>query len=178
MAIACERPDPLRQFIQEVLWSPVDDGVGGVKAQTIDVVLFQPEQRVLQDKLTGFMAAFAVEVQRRSPCRLVLARENLWEVLRQVVSFGTEVVVHHIEHDHQSALMRGFNKALQIFGSPIGRVRGIQQDRVVAPVTRPRKVGDRHQFNGGYAKRSKMIKPFRRGGEGPFRREGADMQLI
>ena len=74
--------------------------------------------------------------------------------------------------------MCGVDEAAQVIGSAVTPRRGKERDAVVAPVTRPRKIGHRHQLDDRDTKRRQGREPGRRSREGAFGAERADMQFV
>ena len=91
------------------------------------------------------------EIDRRSPrCMTVLAKE-LRCVEMQVVPVRPEVIVDHVEKDHQPMVVRGIDQRLQVVGRPVGGIGRIRQHAIIAPVAQTREIVDRHQFDRGDA---------------------------
>lgn len=145
-----DRVHPLGQLGQDVLQRLVDQGMHGVQPQRVDVELAQPADGVLADEIADAVGVLVVQVDSRSPRRVVL----VGEIGREdggVVAGGPEVVVDDIQADRQAASVRGVHEALQRCGSAIGFMHGIQVHPVVSPATVTRKRHQRHQFNGLHA---------------------------
>ena len=87
--------------------------------------------------------------------------KELWRVYAEVIPFGTEVVVNHIEQHHDSALMGGLHPTLL-------DLRGVRKDAVgregnlsvITPISFTGKFGDRHDFQRGHASFSQVIEAF------------------
>ena len=104
--------------------------------------------------------------------------KNCGRVEREVVTLGPEVVVDHVEEDHQAEAVRLVDQRLEVVGAAVGPGRRVGQDAVVAPVARARPLGDRHQLDRGDAELGEVGEASPRAGEGALRAEGADVQLV
>src|SRR5690606_40295417 len=96
-------------------------GVDGVQAQAIDVVVAQPELRVVADEASHFVAACVVVIERLAPRRMVAISEVRTE-LAQVVSARSEVVVDDVQKDRHAAAMAGVDEASKPRRTPVGCV--------------------------------------------------------
>ena len=67
--------DLSRQLLEEVHGRSVDEGVHGVEAQAVEVVVAQPHQGVVAEEAAHLLAARAVEIHGRAPGRLVAVGE-------------------------------------------------------------------------------------------------------
>src|SRR4051794_4097139 len=150
----------------------------GVEPEAVEVVLLQPVEGVVDEILSYVLAAIAVEVDRCSPRRVVPVGEELWGVERKVVSFGAEVVVDHVEEDHEAPVVGVLHEVLEFIRGPVGAFRGVRQYAVVAPVTTTRELGERHQLDRRDAKLDEVVEFFLYTSEGSFRGKGADVQLV
>ena len=95
----------------------------------------------------------------------------------QIVTLRAEMVVDHIEKDHEPAGMRVVDQHAQIVGPPISAVRSIEQDAVIAPVSPAGEVGDRHQFDRGESGVTQVIELVDGRAERAAGRERADVKL-
>src|SRR5215218_11235385 len=149
-----------------------------VEPEAVEVVLLQPVEGVVDEILSYVLAALAVKVDRCSPRRVVPVGEELRGVERKVVSFGTEVVVDHVEEGHEASGVGVLHEVLEFIRGPVGAFRGERQYAVVAPVTTTRELGERHQLDSRDAKLDKVVELFLDTGEGSFGGKGADVQLV
>ena len=168
----------LRQLIQNMLRAVVDNGMRCIQPKSIHVVLFQPEQRILQDEFARLSAALAVKVQRRAPGGLMILGEDLRKIEGQVIPFRTEVVVHHIQEHHNLPLMRRLHKRLQRLRPPICRIWRIQQHGVIAPAACSCKIRNGHQLNRGHTQCGQVIQLTRGSLKCTLGRKRADVQFI
>jgi hypothetical protein len=99
----------------------------------------------------------------------ILLKKSFSGVNMEIVSFRAEMIVHHIQEDHEPFLMGGTNQAFEVIGMTVDAVRSKKQDPVIAPVEFSGKISHRHQFNGGNAKIDQIIKPGLDSGKSSFR---------
>src|SRR5437762_11048199 len=133
----------IAKFFEEVQRGVIENGVHGVQAKRVDVIIRNPFQRVRDEKMTNLVAVRVIEVQCRTPRRFV-AIGKVRSELRQVISFGSDVVIDDVEHNGESSLMTRINELLQTIGSAIRVLNSKWIDAVVAPITRAGKLRDRH----------------------------------
>ena len=96
----------------------------------------------------------------------------------EIVAVRAEVVVDDVEEHGEAERVRGIDQAAQIVRRAVAAGRREQADAVVAPVARAGEVGHRHQLDGGDAEVAQIGQPLGHGGERPFGRERADVQLV
>src|SRR5712691_7018443 len=96
----------------------------------------------------------------------------------EIISRRSEVVVDHVEDDGETALMRCVDQHAQVVRPAVGARRRVEQDAVVAPIARPRKIGHWHDLDRVDAELDQMIELLDRRAKSSLRRECADMQLI
>src|SRR6185312_5025867 len=113
-----------------------------------------------------------------APRRLVSAGEEGRRVNRQIITVGTEMVVDDVEEETETARVTGLDKALQIVGRAVTRIRSIEQNAVIAPVPRAGKIGDRQQFQRGDPEGGEMIEMTLDAGEVAGFAESPDMKLV
>ena len=168
----------VRDLVHDVQARCIDDRMHRVEPQTVEVVLGQPEQRVVHKEVAHRAARRTVEIDRRAPrCVPVLAEERLG-IEMQVVAVGPEVVVDHVEQHHQPARVRCLHQRLQVIGRAVTCIRCEQQHAVVAPVAPARKVGHRHHLDRRDAQLHQVVEAIDRRDERALRRERADMQFV
>ena len=106
------------------------DRMHGIEAQPVEAVFHQPVERVLGEELAHLRAA---EIDRRAPRRRHIVAEELRRVAREIIPVGPEVVVDHVEKDHQPVIVRGIDERLQLVGRAVGAVRRKRQARRRSP---------------------------------------------
>ena len=97
-----------RQLAQDVGFRRVDDRVHGVEPQAVEAVLLQPVERVVDEVVAHGLLA---EVDRGTPRRLEVLGEEAGRVEAEIVTLGPEVVVDHVEEDHQAEAVRLVDRA-------------------------------------------------------------------
>ena len=110
-----------RDVADDVRRSLVDERVGRIEPQPVDVVLADPVHGVLDDETAHHLAARPIQVDGAPPGRLVPVGEVVRMDLREVGPFGTEVVVDDVEQDGQPEMVRLVDEAAQIVGRPYAR---------------------------------------------------------
>ncbi len=148
------------------------DRVHRIEAQTVESILHQPKKHVLGEEAAHNRLT---EIDRRSPGRRVVLAKELRRVERQVVSVGSEMIVHDVEEDHQAKVVRRVDQRLQCVRRAVGRIGRVRQHAVVAPVAPPGEVVDRHQFDRGDAEIPQHRQSFRHAGKSAA---GADVEFV
>jgi hypothetical protein len=167
-----------RQFLQEVRPAVVQDGVDRVQAQTVQMELLQPVERVVDEEVPHGPGSGPVEVDHRTPRRLVGSGEEGRRVGGQVVALRTEVVVHHVQHHHEPAPVGSGHQPLEVLGRSIGMLRRERQHTVVAPVAQAGELRHRHQLEDGGAQPGQVVQAPLHPGERALRGEGAHVQFV
>ena len=125
------------------------DCMDRIEPQAVEAIFVQPIQRILREVVANLRAA---EVDGGAPGRVqVVAEERLGEHM-DVCAVRTEMVIHHVQHDHQPKAMRVVDQSLQVVWRAIGSVRRERQHTVIAPVVVARKIRDWHDLDGCDAK--------------------------
>ena len=115
------------ELLHKVHSRAVDVLMGGVQPQRVAVVVLQPHQGVVDEKLPDLVTSALVEVHGRAPRCVVLVRQVRAEAVC-VVPHRTEVVVDHVQHDCKVAGMTGVDKALKAFRPTVGFEDGEEMD--------------------------------------------------
>src|SRR5215472_4796030 len=124
----------------------IGDRVNSVQPQAVKVIFLEPVERVMDEEITNNPAVCAVEIDSPAPGRAMAIGKELGRIQAQLVPLGTEVVVNHVEKDHQPFIMRALNKLFQVFRTAIRTVRGVGQNSVIAPIAGSSEIRNRHQF--------------------------------
>ena len=172
------RPQPLGEFVNDVWTAVVLDGVDRVEAQSVEVKSADPVFRVLDDEVPNRARVGPVEIDCIAPRRPMAVGEEVRRIAREVIPLRSEMIVDHVEQHRYAALVRRFDEGLQVLGPAVARVGGVRADPVVAPAPAATEVGKRHDLDCGRAEVDQMVELARGRGEGAFRGEGADVQLI
>ena len=163
---------------QDVRLRVVTDRVHRIKAQPVEMEFRKPVERVVDVEVAHNAAVGTVEVDCRTPRRVMTLREELRCIQMEIVAVGAEVVVHDIEKHHQSACMRRLHEAPQIVGRAVRRLRREQQDAIVAPAAPARKLRHGHELNGRDAELRQVIQARFDGGERALMRKAADVEFV
>src|SRR5215470_5835585 len=107
-----------------------------------------PVEGILNEKPPYLIAVRTIEIEGCPP-RGLIALCKIRAKTAQIISFGTKVVVYHIQHHGQATLMTGIDQPFEPLWPAIRGLRGKRIDAVVAPVTAARKLRNRHEFQCG-----------------------------
>ncbi len=150
----------------------IGNRVHGIEAQAVDAIVEQPHQGVFIEELADFAAT---EIDGLAPGRLPVVAKERSGVLGEVVAVRAEVVVDHVDEDHQAHAVCAVDQMFELLGRAVGRRRGERQHAVVAPVAATGKLAQRHQLHGGHAQFHQARKEALDLGVGA---EQADVQLV
>src|SRR5258708_20822546 len=134
------------EIVQDRDFAGFNDGVDRIEPQPVETIFAKPIQSILYGE--GAHLRHTI-IDRAAPRRLRLCEKSR-RIAAEVISFGTEVVVDHVQKHHQSAQMRLVDQGFEILGSSIGAVGRVPQYAVITPAARTRKIRKRHQFQRGY----------------------------
>ena len=121
-----------------------------VDAQSVDVVLVQPEQRVGDQEIADFVAA--VIEDHRAPVGMLALPRILVFVQRRAVEASQAVAVpremgrHPIENHADAVAMAVVDEVHEVFGRAVAAGDRIVAHRLIAPTARERMLADRQQF--------------------------------
>src|SRR5262245_11534521 len=136
-----------------------------------------PVEGILNEKPPYLITMWPIEVEGCPP-RGLIALRKIRAKIAQIVSFGSKVVVHYIQHHSQATLMTGIDQPFEPFWPAIRGLRGKRIDAVVAPVTAARKLRDRHEFNRADPNVPEFVQVGDDGSERSFRGKRADVEFI
>ena len=143
------------EIVQQREPARLDDAVDRIEPQPVEAIVAQPVQRILDRKRAHFAHAI---IDRAAPRRLRF-REEFRRIAAEIISLGPEMIIDHVEHDHQPAPMRLVDQRLEILRPAIGAVGRIPQHAVIAPVARSGEIRQRHQLQRRNAGFHEMIEP-------------------
>ncbi len=175
--VFCLQVDFICQLFEKGERRVIQDRMDRVEPQGIEVKFGDPIESVFDEVAPDMVALGAVKIDGRAPGRLVTLGEIGGE-LGEVIAFGSEVVVNHVQNRRQASLMTRVDESLESRGSAIRILHGKGVYAVVAPVPVAGKLGDGHELNGRDAEILKLVQVRNDGLEGPFGGEGPDMQLV
>src|SRR3982074_3211203 len=97
-----------RGELDENIWRGfVDDPLHRVQTQSVEAVLLEPVERVMNEEVAHGAALLAIVIDGRTPGRLMHWIEELWSIGVKVVALRPEMVVADVQKNHQRARMRG-----------------------------------------------------------------------
>ena len=165
--------DPGAEFVQHGDLAALVDRVHRVQPQSVEAVIAQPEQRILDREGPHVRNAI---VDRIAPRRMRVGEEG-WRVAAEKIALRPEVIVDDVEEHHQPAQMRRIDQGLEIIRAPIGAVGRVPQHPVIAPVALACEIGKRQQFERGDPALHEVIELVDGGAVGALLGEGPDMGL-
>src|SRR6185312_13182078 len=92
-------PSQLRKYVRLGI---VSDRMHRIEAQPIKAVLFEPVNCVVNKIVAHHAAVRPVKIDGVAPWCAMTAGEESWSIAAKIISLGPEVVVNHIEKNHQS----------------------------------------------------------------------------
>src|SRR5947209_20628694 len=104
----------------------IRDRVNGIETKTVDVELFEPVKRVVQEEITH--GPLFVEGKAAAPRRLMPLGEERFGESVQVISARAEVIVDNVDENHESERVRAIDQLLQIVRGPVRCVRREMRD--------------------------------------------------
>src|ERR1700730_1647352 len=174
---ACLILECLRQFLEDVTSAEVVNAMYGIQAKRIQVVFSKPIEGIVDDEAPDAVALRPVKVDRLSPGRVMGIREA-GSKLGKIIALGTEMVVDHVQHDGEVETMAGVHKLLQPGRTAVGRLWSVKAGTVVSPISIPGHLCDRHDFNGGDAKITKIWKAGNHTCKTPLGRECPGVKFV
>src|ERR1700687_2678153 len=142
MRAARQRRNPyaLRQLLQYMHGTIIDDRVYRVEAQPVQMKFLEPVERVMDEELAYVAVAVSIEIDRGAPGCLVAQIKELRRVERQVIAFGAEVIVDNVQNHHEPARVCRVDQRLEMLRAAVARVGRTRQYAVVAPIAASGKV--------------------------------------
>ena len=117
-------------------------------------------------------------MDRLAPIGLVLRAKVILGELSDVIAFGAEVVVNHVENDAQAGGVSLIDEAAEVVGPAVKPGRREQVDAVVTPAETAGEVGHRHHFQHRHAEVGQFLQFTGGRFVSPLLRERADVHLI
>jgi hypothetical protein len=103
--------DLARQLFKKMHRRGIDDGVNGVKTQSIEVIIPQPHQSVVTEKSPYFGTAGPIEIDGRAPRRCVTVGK-IRSKIGQMVTGRSQMIVDDVENHSQPMVMASVNELL------------------------------------------------------------------
>ena len=166
------------QFGQQVLFAAVEQRMGGVQPQAVEMVLVRPVAGVGDEEGSHRRTARPVQVQRVAPRRRVAIGKIRLAELAQVVAIRPKVIVDHVQQHGQAARVGRVHQAAQRLRAAVGARGREQAHAIVAPVALARKVGHRHQLDRRHAQVVQVVQPLDQRVERARVGRRPDMQLV
>ena len=168
---------PFRQLQEKRSGRPVTDGMDGIQAEAVAVIVFKPMTRVFEEEIPDLIALRPVEIDGIPPRRPVAIGE-IGAIIPEVVAFRPQMVVDHIQDNRQARLVTGIDQALERRRSPVRILHREREDAVVSPVAGPGELSHRHELDGIHAKCFQVRKARDDGIERPVGGKGTHMEFI
>ena len=169
------RRDHAAQLFEHRRRAVVENHLGRIEPQAVETVCVEPPARALDEERAHVVGRV---VDGRSPRRLKAIGEECGRVAVQVVAFGPEVVVHHVQKHGQSAAVRGVDERRQLLGPAVTRGRCVRQHAVVPPVAVARPLRERHELDRRHTEFDEIVEPLDRAAVRAAGRERADVQFV
>src|SRR5579871_2262989 len=99
-------------------------------------------------------------------------------ILVEVISFRPEVIVDHIQTHGEAFGMRDIDEFLQISDAAVAVLKRERENAVISPVSPSGELGQRHQFDGRYAKICQFVEVRYEGGNRTFGRKRSHVQFV
>ena len=106
-----KRAHRVAEFGQKRPRAQIHHAVDGVEAERVHMERRQPLDGILDEEAHDFVALRPVEVEAQAP-RSPVAVAEVWAKIAEIVSFRPQVVVDHVEHDGDLALVTGVDETL------------------------------------------------------------------
>src|SRR5258705_1530110 len=111
------------QFFEKSNGRMVENRMHRVEPERIDVAINDPVKRVLNKIIAHLVAPRTIEIERRSPRRLVPVGEIRPE-LGKIIALRAEMIVNDVQNYRQAATMAGIDEQFQICWTAVGILRG------------------------------------------------------
>ena len=116
------------QFFEKSNGRMVENRMHRVEPERIDVAIHDPVKRVLNKIIAYLVAPRTIEIERRSPRRLIPVGE-IGAKLAKIISFRAEMIVNDVQNYGQAAPMAGIDEQFQIRWTAVGILRGEMDKR-------------------------------------------------
>ena len=163
----------------------LDDALGEVPPESIDVVVLHPMVKVALDKFTGFRTPVIPVVEPREAVRGSRVEPRVVREHGPVLPVhGDEgiglvcVVVHHVQNHGNPAFVAGIHQRLQVVLGAVRLVHGEVKRGVVSPAVIPIKLVDGHELEGLHAQCFQVIKRVLNEFQRAFLRPVAHQQFV
>jgi hypothetical protein len=166
-----------RELFQKVSFGTIDEGMHGVNAQSIDMEVAHPHERVVTEEPSDLGRPGIFEIDRAAPGSAMRIGEIRAE-LACVVSLRTKVVVDDIQEDGEAFRVSCVYKALEGVRTAVRLVHCEKRRTVIAPAEFSRERRHGHQFEVSSAQINEEIELFDGGVECAAGSEGPDVQLV
>src|ERR1700722_20774775 len=90
----------------------IKDSMHGIQAQSVEVILLKPVERVVDEETADLIAGRAVKVDCLSPGTLIATGE-VRTIFAEIVPFRSQMVVNNVEGYGESVLVSGIDQPLQ-----------------------------------------------------------------
>src|ERR1044072_5318005 len=147
-----QQPYLFGQFFHEVFGAVVVNGVYSIEAKRIYVKFIEPHECVLNKIIAHAIAPGAIKIYSVAPrCFVFIGKVRT--VVSQVIPFGPQVIVHHIEYYGNTPLVCLIHQLLKIIGRTIIFMYGKWKYAIIPPVMMTGALSYRHNFYSRNAQR-------------------------
>ena len=151
--------------------------IGGVEPEAVEPIIADPHPYVIEHDLADGVAVRPVIIDRRTPVGSIMVVEIVPEG-GEIIAVRPKVVVDHVQKDRQARPVARRHEPLESFGSSIRMLGSERMNAVVTPTLDPRRLCDRHQFDGRDPEFLEGIKPWDHRVESPLGGECADVEFV
>src|SRR4029453_4220605 len=133
------------QLFKKMYRRGIDDGVHGVDAQSVEVIVLEPHERIVAKESTYFVTTNSIEINRLAP-RSRVALGEIGTKPGEVVAGRPHVVVDNVQHHRQAPSVARIHQALEIIRLTVSMMRRVEIDAIVAPTAISRELGHGHNL--------------------------------
>src|SRR5262249_23738065 len=108
---------------ENMFWRAVEHLLRRIKAQAIEMKLFNPITCVRQEEFADFGRIVAIEIDRFAPFILISVGEVSCRKFLQVIPIRAKMVVDDVQHNSESQRVRAINEGAEVVRSAIEMCR-------------------------------------------------------
>ena len=137
-----------------------------------------PIDRIADHKMSDSITIGSIVVEGAPPWGFI-GVSKIWAKITKVIAFRTQVVIDHVHDDRKTGCMTGIDQPLEAIGATIVVLGSKEEGSIVSPVSGPRALRHRQEFNGRDANLVAQIGQTADDGiKGPVLCKGAGMELV
>ena len=117
--------------------------MNSITTQSIQVIIFQPVQYIIGEKLADAIAPCAVKIDGIAPGGTLVVGK-IWPEPGKVIPFRPQVIIYHVQQNGNAFLVTGVHQFFQSFGAAIRILHRVRKNAIIAPVSASRELRYRH----------------------------------